>query len=117
MCDNREFLYNPFFGGYSTHIQLKEKAVFRLPDGFREDVGSPLLCAGVTVYAPIKRWLKRNGTCAVIGIGGLGHLAVQYAAKLGMTVTAFSSTPDKKDFVNSLGATNVTSSVDLASLK
>ena len=43
----------------------------------------PLLCAGITTYAPIKRYQKVGGTCAVIGIGGLGHLAVQYANKLG----------------------------------
>ena len=45
----------------------------------------PLLCAGITTYAPIKRYQKVGGSCAVIGIGGLGHLAVQYANKLGNT--------------------------------
>jgi D-arabinose 1-dehydrogenase-like Zn-dependent alcohol dehydrogenase len=69
------------------------------------------------VYAPIKRYLKRNGTAAVIGIGGLGHLAVQYASKLGMRVTAFTSTPEKKDFLYQLGAADASSSVDLVSLK
>lgn len=117
LCGKREFLYDPYFGGYSTHIQLKEKAVYKLPTGFRQELGAPLLCAGVTVYAPIKRWLKRNGKAAVIGIGGLGHLAVMYAAKLGMEVTAFSSTLEKKDFIHGLGATAVSSSTDLASLK
>jgi len=58
--------------------------VFRIPDGkikyhslgFNDALGSPLLCAGVTVYAPLKRYYKPNFSCAVIGIGGLGHLAV-----------------------------------------
>jgi D-arabinose 1-dehydrogenase-like Zn-dependent alcohol dehydrogenase len=64
--------------------------VFKIPEGFNDAIGSPLLC-GATVFAPLKRYYKPNDSCAVIGIGGLGHLAVQYAAKLGMTVTAFTT--------------------------
>lgn len=53
--------------------------VFRVPEGFKEEIGAPLLCAGVTVYAPLKRFYRPNQTCAIIGIGGLGHLAVMFA--------------------------------------
>jgi len=55
---------------------------------------APLLCAGITVYAPLKRYRKIGAKCAVIGIGGLGHLALQYANKLGMEVTAFTTKPN-----------------------
>lgn len=55
---------------------------------------APLLCAGVTVYAPLKRYLKTAGKCAIIGIGGLGHLAIQFANKLGMRVSAFTTKLD-----------------------
>lgn len=84
--------------------------------GFKEELGSPLLCAGVTVHAPIKKYVKRNGTCAVIGIGGLGHLALQYAAKMGMIVTAFTSSTNKVEEANSFGASFISSSIDFDSL-
>lgn len=51
----------------------------------------PLLCAGITVYAPLKRYRKVGAKVAILGIGGLGHLAIQYANKLGMIVTAFTT--------------------------
>jgi len=78
---------------WSSEFQM---VIFPSISGFNDALGSPLLCAGVTVYAPLKRWYKPNNTCAVIGIGGLGHLAVQYAAKLGMTVTAFTTSTTRE---------------------
>ncbi len=77
----------------------------------------PLLCAGITTYAPIKRYQKVGSSCAVIGIGGLGHLAVQYANKLGMEVTAFTTKTKNFDELRKLGVTHVQSSVDLESLR
>ena len=58
-------------------------------------LAAPLLCAGATVYSPLKRYGKPKMDCAVIGIGGLGHLAIQYASKLGMNVTAFTTKVDQ----------------------
>jgi alcohol dehydrogenase (NADP+) len=55
---------------------LKARGAFRIPAGLKVEIASPLLCAGATVYAPLKRFYKPNNTCAVVGIGGLGHLAV-----------------------------------------
>ena len=75
------------------------------------------MCAGLTVYAPIIRYYKPNSTCAVIGIGGLGHLAIQYAAKLGMRVTAFTTSFDRADEFHRLGASDLSNSIDLESLK
>lgn len=67
-------------------------------------VAAPLLCAGVTVYAPLARWCKPGQQVAVIGIGGLGHLGIQFAAKLGCEVTALSGSESKKDDVMKMGA-------------
>ena len=76
MCDNRLFLYDPYFGGYCSHIQIVEKMAFIIPKNLPLNLAPPLLCAGVTVFAPLKRFAKAQYKCAVIGIGGLGHLAV-----------------------------------------
>ncbi len=84
LCNERVFLYGEHFGGYASHMQIDENWVFHIPVGMDITKMPPLLCAGITTYAPIKRYQKVGGTCAVIGIGGLGHLAVQYANKLGM---------------------------------
>lgn len=76
----------------------------------------PLLCAGVTVYAPLVRNAQAGFNCAVIGIGGLGHLAVQYANKLGMNVTAFTTSFNREKEIKALGANNLSHSTDLDSL-
>ena len=94
MCENREYLYDIHFGGYCTHMQINNNWAIKIPEGLDLKEAPPLLCAGVTVYAPIKRFNKVGGKCAVLGIGGLGHLAVQYANKLGMDVTAFTTRLD-----------------------
>jgi uncharacterized zinc-type alcohol dehydrogenase-like protein len=65
-------------------MQIDENWVFHIPQGMDISKMPPLLCAGITTYAPIKRYQKVGGSCAVIGIGGLGHLAVQYANALGI---------------------------------
>lgn len=70
-------------------MQIDENWVFHIPQGMDITKMPPLLCAGITTYAPIKRYQKVGGTCAVIGIGGLGHLAVQYANALGTYLTNF----------------------------
>lgn len=69
------------------------------------------------MFAPIKRFAKAHQKCAVIGIGGLGHLAVQYAAKLGMEVTAFTTSMNREKEMNELGAAYLSSSIDKASLQ
>jgi uncharacterized zinc-type alcohol dehydrogenase-like protein len=81
------------------------------------EVSAPLLCAGVTVYAPLKRFGKPGKTCAVIGIGGLGHLAIQYAHKLGMIVTAFTTKTQNPEPYKKMGASFVEHSTDVEQLK
>ena len=72
----------------------------------------PILCGGVTVYAPLKRYAKPGAKCAVIGIGGLGHFAIQYGNKLGMDVTAFTTKVNTPQNFYALGAVDVQHSVD-----
>ena len=68
-----------------------------MPKDLKLESAPPILCAGLTVYAPLRRHGKAGDRCAVIGIGGLGHLAIQYASKMGMKVTAFTTKPERKN--------------------
>jgi len=101
------FTYGLHWGGYSTHLQQPAKFFFKLPENLDLQKAAPLLCAGITVYNPIKQYLKPGFKTAVIGIGGLGHLAVQFLAKMGHEVTAVTTSMDKEKFIKSLGATTV----------
>jgi uncharacterized zinc-type alcohol dehydrogenase-like protein len=92
-------------GGYSTHIVVDEDFVFHLPDGLDLDVAAPLLCAGITVYSPLRHWGAGPGRrVAVVGLGGLGHLAVQLAAAMGAEVTVLSQSLAKQADALRLGA-------------
>lgn len=101
------FTYGLHWGGYSTHLQQPAKFFFKLPENLDLQKSAPLLCAGITVYNPIKQYLRPGDKCAVIGIGGLGHMAVQFLAKMGHHVTAVTNTLDKEQFIKSLGASEV----------
>lgn len=85
-------------GGYSTHIVVEERMVVSVPDGLDPAATAPLLCAGVTMYSPLRQWNVGPGTSvAVIGMGGLGHVGVQLAVALGAEVTVLSQTTSKRD--------------------
>jgi uncharacterized zinc-type alcohol dehydrogenase-like protein len=100
-----DFDGKPTQGGYSDQIVVDEAFVLRIPDGLALDVAAPLLCAGVTVYAPMKRLSVGPGTrLAVIGLGGLGHMAVQIGAALGAEVTVIDLDPEKEHDSRRLGA-------------
>ncbi|WP_199615079.1 NAD(P)-dependent alcohol dehydrogenase [Paenibacillus alkalitolerans] len=106
---------NPTYGGYSQKIVVKEDFVVRIPDALDLDVASPLLCAGITTYSPLKKWNAGEGKkVAVVGMGGLGHLAVQYAHALGAEVTVMSQSLKKKDEALSLGADHYFATSDAA---
>lgn len=85
-------------------MQIDHNWAWKVPEGLKLDKAAPLLCAGLTVYAPLRRHGRLGDKCAVIGIGGLGHLAVQYANKLGMRVTAFTTKPERAKEFQALGA-------------
>jgi uncharacterized zinc-type alcohol dehydrogenase-like protein len=99
---------SPTYGGYSKHIVVREEFVLRMPDGLDPSRAGPLLCAGITVYSPLRLANVGPGSrVGVIGIGGLGHLAVRLAAGLGATVTVITRTDAKAAEAHALGAEHV----------
>lgn len=99
--------YGKYWGGYATQIQCPAKCFFKLPENLDLAKAAPLLCAGITVYSPIKHHAIKGDRCAVIGVGGLGHLAIMFLSKLGYDVTGVTTSDDKVDLIKSLGATSV----------
>jgi uncharacterized zinc-type alcohol dehydrogenase-like protein len=97
----------PTKGGYARQVVVSERFAVGIPDGIELDVAAPLLCAGITVWSPLRRWGAGPGTkVAVIGLGGLGHMAVKLAVALGADVSVLSRTDAKKDDGLALGATS-----------
>ncbi|HWD01134.1 MAG TPA: NAD(P)-dependent alcohol dehydrogenase [Amycolatopsis sp.] len=95
----------PTYGGYSRQIVVKDAFVCRIPEGIDLDVAAPLLCAGITTYSPLRRWGAGPGKkVAVIGFGGLGHMAVKLAAAMGAEVTVLSQSLKKQEDGLKLGA-------------
>ncbi|MGV9450781.1 NAD(P)-dependent alcohol dehydrogenase [Streptomyces sp. NPDC003635] len=95
----------PTYGGYSEKIVVDEGYVVRIPDGLSLDVAAPLLCAGITTYSPLRHWNAGPGKkVAVVGLGGLGHMAVKIAHAMGAEVTVLSQSLRKKDDGLKLGA-------------
>ncbi|MFI8260859.1 MULTISPECIES: NAD(P)-dependent alcohol dehydrogenase [unclassified Streptomyces] len=95
----------PTHGGYSEQVVVDENYVVRVPDALPLDAAAPLLCAGITTYSPLRHWNAGPGTSvAVVGLGGLGHMAVQIAHALGAEVTVLSQSLRKKDDGLRLGA-------------
>jgi alcohol dehydrogenase (NADP+) len=95
----------PTYGGYSTHIVVDEAYVLRVPEGLPLDATAPLLCAGITTYSPLRHWETGPGKAVgVVGLGGLGHMAVKLASAMGAQVTVFSHSPGKKEDALRLGA-------------
>jgi uncharacterized zinc-type alcohol dehydrogenase-like protein len=92
-------------GGYSTHVVVDADYVLRVPDGIDSAAAAPLLCAGITTYAPLRRWGAGPGRkVAVVGLGGLGHMAVKIAAAMGAEVTVLSQSLKKQEDGLRLGA-------------
>jgi uncharacterized zinc-type alcohol dehydrogenase-like protein len=92
-------------GGYSTHVVVDADYVLRVPAGIDAAAAAPLLCAGITTYAPLRRWNAGPGRkVAVVGLGGLGHLAVKIAAAMGAEVTVLSQSLKKQEDGLRLGA-------------
>jgi alcohol dehydrogenase (NADP+) len=95
----------PTFGGYSTQLVVQEHFVARIPDGLDPAAAAPLLCAGITTWSPLRQWNVQSGQrVGVIGLGGLGHMAVKLAHSLGAEVTLFSTSPSKEAAARRLGA-------------
>jgi uncharacterized zinc-type alcohol dehydrogenase-like protein len=105
-------------GGYSKHIVVREEFVLRLSDRLDLSKAAPILCAGITTYSPLKKWnVKKGSRVGVIGLGGLGHMAVQLAVAMGAEVTVISRSKDKEETAKKLGAKGILSSKDEDSMK
>jgi uncharacterized zinc-type alcohol dehydrogenase-like protein len=92
-------------GGYARQVAVSERMVLRIPDALELDVAAPLLCAGITTFSPLRRWGAAPGVrVGVVGIGGLGHMAVKLAAAMGAEVTTFSRSDAKAADALALGA-------------
>jgi len=94
-------------GGYSTHVVVTEDFVVRIPEGIELDAAAPLLCAGITTFSPLRHWGAGPGKkVAVVGLGGLGHMAVKLAAAMGAEVTVLSQSLKKQEDGLRLGASS-----------
>ncbi len=92
-------------GGYSQSVVVDQDFVVRIPEGLELDVAAPLLCAGITTYSPLRHWGAGPGKqVAVVGLGGLGHMAVKIAVAMGAQVTVLSQTLSKQEDGMRLGA-------------
>jgi uncharacterized zinc-type alcohol dehydrogenase-like protein len=107
----------PTQGGYSDAIVVDERFVVRIPDGLDPAAAAPLLCAGITTYSPLREWGAGPGKrVGVVGLGGLGHMAVKLARAMGAEVVLFTTSPDKAEDARRLGATDVVLSKDEAEM-
>ncbi|MGN7765619.1 NAD(P)-dependent alcohol dehydrogenase [Paenibacillus sp. 22594] len=105
-------------GGYSTHIVVTEDFVVRIPDAIPLDAAAPLLCAGITTYSPLRHWGAAPGKkVAVVGLGGLGHMAVKIAHAMGAEVTVLSQSLKKKEDGLQLGANHYYATSDSETFK
>ncbi len=93
------------YGGYSESIVVDQRFVLRVPSNLNLAGTAPLLCAGITTYSPMRRWgVSKGQKVGVVGLGGLGHMAVKFAHALGAHVVVFTTSPNKKEDALRLGA-------------
>lgn len=110
-----KYLGGMTFGGYSEKVVVNEEFVLKVPANLDLAATAPLLCAGITTWSPLRHWKVGKGSkVAVVGLGGLGHMAIKLAKGLGAEVTLFSRTPNKEKDALELGADAVVISTDEA---
>jgi len=105
------------FGGFATAIHVDSRFAFPIPESIASEHAAPLLCAGITTFVPFKKFVSSTAKVGVIGVGGLGHVALQYANAFGCEVTAFSTSADKEADAKSLGAHHFVNSKDPAQME
>jgi uncharacterized zinc-type alcohol dehydrogenase-like protein len=111
LCAKQEATCVGHMGGFALRIRTDGRFAFPLPDGLDSAAAAPLLCGGATVFAPLRRWGVGSGSrVGVIGIGGLGHLALRFLRAMGCRSVAFTSSPDKRDEALRMGAEAAASS-------
>ena len=115
LCDDSIATLQPGeHGGFADHICISSEWVIPVPDALDSVSAAPLMCAGVTAFTPLRLYTTSQMKVGVVGIGGLGHLSVQFAAKMGNEVTALAANPTAEDIESfkKLGATNVVDFAD-----
>ena len=101
------------FGGYSTSITVREEFILSVPENLDLAAAAPLLCAGITTYSPLNHWnIKEGDKVGVVGLGGLGHMGIKFAAAMGAETIMITTSPGKKDDAKKLGADGVLISTD-----
>jgi uncharacterized zinc-type alcohol dehydrogenase-like protein len=106
------------YGGYSSHIVVTQGFVLNVSDKLPLANVAPLLCAGITTYSPLKHWgVKKGHKVAVVGLGGLGHMAVKIASSMGAEVTMLSRSPEKEKDATALGAHHFALTTEKANMK
>ena len=92
-------------GGYADRVRANARFVIPIPEALESEQAAPLLCGGITVYSPMRtHGVNPSSRVGVVGIGGLGHMAIQFARVFGAEVTAFSTSPAKEEEARALGA-------------
>jgi alcohol dehydrogenase (NADP+) len=109
--------HRPTYGGYSERIVVSDAFVLKVPDGLDLAGAAPLLCAGITTWSPLRHWkVGPESRVAVVGLGGLGHMALKLGRALGADPTLFTRSPGKEQDARRLGAHHVVLSTDAAQL-
>lgn len=119
-CENRrEYTSGDFDeGSFGSHVTWDADALHVLPDGLASEYAGPMMCGGVTVWGALSFYhVRPSDRVGVVGIGGLGHLAIQFAAKMGCEVIAFSGTESKREEAMKFGATEFYATKGLKDLK
>jgi uncharacterized zinc-type alcohol dehydrogenase-like protein len=125
-CPNGTLTYNfpdrhlggVTYGGYSDSVVVDERFALRVPENLDLAGAAPLLCAGITTYSPMRHWgVTKGKKVGVVGVGGLGHMGVKFAAALGAYTVAFTTSPSKKDDALRLGAHEVVVSKNADEMK
>jgi uncharacterized zinc-type alcohol dehydrogenase-like protein len=118
LCPRQQATCMGHHGGLADRIRIDGRFAFALPPELDSAAAAPLLCGGVTVYAPMRRYgIGATSSVAVIGIGGLGHMAIRMLRALGAEVTAFSTSPDKKPEALAMAAHDFASSTDARDIR
>ena len=118
LCARQQATCMGHHGGLANRIRIDGRFAFALPPDLDSALAAPLLCGGVTVYAPMRRYgIGATSSVAVIGIGGLGHMAIRMLRALGAEITAFSTSPEKKAEALAMGAHDFASSTDARDIR
>src|SRR5271166_259148 len=118
LCPHSEGTCVHRHGGYADRVRANARFVIPIPDALGSEQTAPLLCGGITVYSPLRtHGVNASSRVGVVGIGGLGHLAIQFARVFGAEVTAFSTSPAKEEEARALGAHHFVNSLESKNMK